>query len=94
MEVLEPRWVLSAPSVADVNVCSTEWATEFVDYLETSELGTDGYSIPVGSSAQLQTIPWVNVDQIKITFSENVDVQMGDLSLSGVNTTAYEFSSF
>ena len=94
MEVLEPRWVLSAPSVADVNVCSTAWATEFVDYLETSDLGTDGYSIPDGSSDQLKTLPWTNLDQIRITFSEDVDVQMGDLSLSGVNKTAYEFSDF
>jgi len=93
MEALEPRWVLSAPTVADVNICSTAWATEFVDYLETAQLGTDGYSVPVGS-AQLTTLPWVNLDQIRITFNEDVDVQMGDLSLSGVNTTAYTFSAF
>lgn len=94
MEVLEPRLVLSAPSVTDVNVSSTAWTTEFIDYLETEGLGTDGFSIPVGSSDQLKTLPWVNLDQIQITFSEDVDVQMGDLSLSGVNTTAYAFSDF
>lgn len=94
MEMLEPRWVLSAPTVSDVNVSSTAWVSEYLDYLETSSLGTDGYSIPVGSSAQLTTLPWININQIKITFNEDVDVQMGDLSVSGVNTTAYAFSAF
>ena len=94
LEPLETRLVLSAPSVADVNVSSTDWAMDFIDYLEDESLGTDGYSIPVGSSDQLDALPWTNIDQIKITFSEDVDVQMGDLSLSGVNTTAYAFSDF
>ena len=94
IEMLEPRWVLSAPAVADVNICSTDWATEFIDYLETAGMGTDGYSIPAGSSEQLKTLPWINLDQVRITFSEDVDVQMGDLSLSGVNQTAYSFSDF
>ena len=94
MEVLEDRWVLSAPTVADVNIGSTDWVTDFVDHLETSSLGTDGYSIPVGSSDQVETLPWTNLDQIRITFSEDVDVQMADLSLSGVNQTAYAFSDF
>jgi len=34
------------------------------------------------------------MDQIRITFSEDVDIQQGDLSVSGVNTTAYGFSGF
>ncbi|NLE38581.1 MAG: hypothetical protein GX621_11200 [Pirellulaceae bacterium] len=94
IEVLEDRRVLSAPTVADVNIGSTAWTSSFVDYLETANLGADGYAIPVGSSSQLKTLPWDNLDQIRITFSENVDVQMGDLSVSGVNQTAYAFSDF
>ena len=97
IEVLEDRRVLSAPTapmVADVNLASTAWTSSFVDYLETADLGTDGYSIPVGSSAQLKTVPWNNLDQIRITFSDDVNVQMGDLSVSGVNQTAYAFSDF
>jgi len=94
-EALEPRYMLSgAPTVADVNVSSTDWSAGFVDYLETSSLGTDGYSIPVGSSDQLDPLPWNNLDQVRITFSEDVRVQASDLSVSGVNTTAYAFSDF
>ena len=51
-----------------------------------------GYSIPVGSGSQLVTLPWGNIDQIKVVFSENVTVAQADLLLSGVNTTAYNVS--
>ena len=33
-----------------------------------------GYSIPVGSGAQLLPLPWTNIDEIKVTFNENVTV--------------------
>lgn len=94
MESLESRYMLSHPTVTAVNVSSTEWAESFVAYLESSGLGTGGYAIPVGSSAQLNTLPWTNINQVKITFSEDVKVEASDLSISGVNTTAYSFSGF
>jgi hypothetical protein len=94
LEPLENRYLLSHPAVAAVNVASTQWAPSFVSYLESSGLGTGGYAIPVGSAAQLQTLPWTNINQIRITFTENVVVAAADLSVSGVNTTAYAFSGF
>lgn len=94
LESLENRYMLSHPAVAAVNVASTDWASSFISHLESSELGTDGYAIPVGSSAQLQTLPWTNINQIRITFSEDVVVAAADLSISGVNQTAYAFSDF
>jgi hypothetical protein len=94
LERLEHRFMLSLPTVTDLNVSGTTWSSSFVDYLESASLGADGYRIPVGSSSQLQTLPWNNVDQIRITFSENVDVQAADLSVSGVNQTAYAFEDF
>lgn len=96
LEALEPRLVLSGtpPTVADFNVSSTQWSADFVQYLEDNSLGTDGYSVPVGANQQLIPLTWNNIDQIRITFSEDVAVQAWDLSVSGVNTTAYEFSDF
>lgn len=93
-ENLEDRIALSAsPTVADVNISSSQWSTDFIDYLETNGLGTGGYSVPTGSSQQT-TLPWTNIDQVKITFNEDVDIQSSDLSVSGVNTIAYAFSDF
>ncbi len=94
VESLENRYMLSHPAVAAVNVAGTNWASSFVSYLQSSGKGVGGYAIPVGSSAQLQTLPWTNVNQIRITFSEDVVVAAADLSVSGVNQTAYAFSGF
>ena len=80
------------PSVTNVLVSGTAWTTGFLDYL-TSLYSQDlnGYSIPVGSGVQLVTLPWVNIDQIKVVFSEGVVVDQSDLKLSGVNLTDYAF---
>ncbi len=94
LESLETRCMLSHPAVAAVNVSSTAWTDTFVSFLESSNLGVDGYAIPVGSSTQLQSLPWTNINQIRITFTEDVKVEAADLSVSGVKTTAYAFSNF
>lgn len=96
VEMLERRDLLSGtpPTVVKVEVAGTSWSEAFVDYLQTAGMGTNGYSIPVGSSAQAASLTWTNLDQIMITFSEDVHIDVADLSLSGVNTTAYPFSDF
>ena len=86
--------MLSHPAVVAVDVAGSNWAPGFVSYLQSSGLGAGGYAIPVGSSAQLQTLPWTNIDTILITFSENVVITAADLSVGGVNQTAYAFSGF
>ena len=52
-----------------------------------------GYSIPVGSGSQLLTLPWGNINQIKVVFSENVTIDQSDLLLTGVNVPSYTVSS-
>jgi hypothetical protein len=94
VEALEQRFMLSLPAVANVTVGSTQWSSSFLNYLESSGQGTNGYSVPVGSSNQLKTLSWTNVNQVRIRFTENVSVAAADLSVSGVNTTAYSFSNF
>jgi hypothetical protein len=94
LESLENRHMLSHPAVAAVNVAGTDWTPGFISYLESSGQGVGGYAIPVGSPAQLQALPWANVNKIRVTFSEDVVVAAADLSVSGVNQTAYAFSGF
>jgi hypothetical protein len=86
--------MLSHPAVVAVNVASTQWASNFISYLESHGLGVGGYAIPVGSTNQLQTLPWNNINQVRIKFSEDVVVTAADLSVSGANTVAYAFSDF
>jgi hypothetical protein len=77
------------PTVAAVRVSSSAWASSFLAAVDPGR-GV-GYSIPVGSGTQLQTLPWTNIDQIKVTFSENVTVAQVDLKISGVNLGNYSF---
>jgi hypothetical protein len=96
LETLESRTLLSVvpPTVTDVVVSSTQWSQSFLDYLETSGVGDRGYAIPVGSSAQSTSLPWVNLNQILISFSEDVRIDAADLSLSGVDSGSFSFSGF
>ena len=95
-ESLEQRMMLSVvpPTVSDVNVSNTSWTPAFIDYLEVNGLGNDGYSIPVGSAAQSDSLSWLDLDRISITFSEDVKIQASDLSISGVTNSSYDVDHF
>jgi hypothetical protein len=69
------------PTVNNVLVCGSGWSSTFA-YVA-------GYAIPVGSGAQLATLPWNNINEVTIVFSESVTVAQGELALTGVNTPAY-----
>src|SRR5688572_9680317 len=95
-EQLERREVLSAvpPTVVDVEVASSQWSSDFISFLQENGLGGQGYSIPVGSASQSCSLTWTGIDKIIIEFSQDVYVDAEDLSLSGINTTAFAFSDF
>ncbi len=80
------------PKVTDVLVSGSTWTDSFLHAVDP--IGALGYSIPVGSGAQLETLPWVNIDRISARFSEDVTIGSDNLSLRGVNIPAYGFSSF
>jgi len=84
------------PQVTNVYVSGSAWVAAFLNHIQALGLGssTYGYSIPVGSSAQLDTLPWVNLDQLSIAFSEPVNVAMADLGVYGVHVPSYSFSGF
>src|SRR5690242_11835130 len=93
-EVLEPRLALSAsPTVVGVEVASTSWNSSFHDHLENQGLGQFGYAIPAGSSQQ-KSLPWTSLDQIYITFSEDINIDANDLALTGVNASQYGIADF
>lgn len=105
---LEDRRMLSVvpPTITEVSVAGSAWTASFSDHLETSGLGTaneladgseilpTGYAIPLGTSDQLNPLSWDGIDQIQIRFSEDVSVDVADLSVSGVSVGQYAFSDF
>ncbi len=81
------------PKVIQVLVSGTTWASSFRTALQNLGTGNgSGYDIPTGS-AQLKSLPWSNINQIQIAFSEGVTVTQGSLSLTGLAGT-YSFSAF
>jgi len=78
----------TAPAVARMLVSSTSWQEAFLD-----ELGEAGYAVPTGVD-QLNELPWVNVDQVILVFSEDVGVDQGDLAIYGVTVPEYSVSGF
>jgi hypothetical protein len=77
-----------------VEVASTAWSPDFVAAVRGSNPNSVGYAIPVGSAAQLNSLPWKNIDQIILRFDQDVYIDQADLSLSGINTVSYAFSKF
>jgi hypothetical protein len=78
----------------------TLWSSGVLSLMSPTSLG---YKIPVGviSSSgsrtipgQLDTLPWTNINCISIAFSEDVNVNINSLSISGVLETynIYNFS--
>ena len=81
----------SPPAVVHALVRSSEWSNVFLDYLDSGEpqdrLGHPtiphlGYRIPT-EGAQLDILPWSNLDKLVICFSKDVSIVQGDLVLSG-----------
>jgi hypothetical protein len=96
VESLERRDMLTAgPRVVAVEVASTSWSPALISsFQDPTHLDRKGYDIPLGSSAQGATLTWTNLDQIRIKFDTDVVLNSADLSVSGVNKTAYAFSAF
>jgi uncharacterized repeat protein (TIGR01451 family) len=88
--VTDTTTVIDTPRVVNVVVGSDAWSSSFLSYLAAQNpSNAGGYSIPVGSGAQLLPLPWTNIDEIKVTFNENVIVAQADMMLVGVNTPSY-----
>ncbi len=70
-----------APQIDAVFANGTGW-----DPLFRAEVGdaTFGYQIPDGSN-QLDILPWVDIDEISIRFTEQVDIQLVDLTLQSID---------
>ena len=94
-ESLEQRLTLTgAPTVVDFQAGSTAWTSDFVNYLHTHGMGDGGYRVPTGSSSQVKSLSWSNIDKLSVTFSEDVHVLENHLSLTGVSVASVSFSHF
>ena len=72
------------PSVAGIYLNGTDWTSLFRDRIDGVEDGSQlGYEL-TGRANQLETVPWVNVDQIIVEFDSPVTgIDLSDFDLSG-----------
>lgn len=85
----------SLPQVTEVQVSDSGWTDEFKNLLAAEGLGNGGYAVPVGEgSQQLASLPWKSLDEIQLTFSEDVEVAQDDLSVTGTEVANYAVSGF
>ena len=76
------------PTITHIWIALTAWSTDFL-----GSLGGIGYGISDGPN-QLLPLAGGNLNRIIVQFSENVSVQQGDLTLTGVNVPSYSFTAF
>jgi hypothetical protein len=65
------------PKVVAVYADSTAWSTDFRDYVDGgfTDPSAVGYRIPNGT-LQEETLPWVNINRLKVVFSEDVGASL------------------
>jgi hypothetical protein len=80
-----------------------EWTEPFLEYVEYTRQGSDefGYAVQPsgaggGAGGGRDILPWYNLDQVSIRFSEPVSVQQDDLAIASAagrtyNTTAFAY---
>jgi hypothetical protein len=82
--------------VTGVYFSSTAWQPSFLTTLAGLTMGGSmGYEVLSAGSTQLASLPWVNLNQVSITFNEDVSsIVQGDLLIVGVNQSSYTTTGF
>lgn len=83
-ESLEGRRLLA--SVSDVFVSGTAWTQPFRDFIASSGQGDATYGYRLTDALHADELPWINLNQVSVRFSEGVDVAPGALRVFGVRT--------
>ncbi len=89
--------VYAPATVTGLYVTGTAWTTSFTNYLAGNGLGNAatpslGYALQTGPSQSVD-LPWININVIEATFSEQVSVSEGSLILSGASQSGYSTPS-
>jgi hypothetical protein len=79
--------VNDGPRVTSVKVSGTEWTESFLTAVDIDPVDL-GYKI-LGGPSQLDTLPWININEVHVTFSEAVVLGANPISLHGVNVANY-----
>jgi len=82
------------PRVEAAYVGGTAWNQPFRDFLAAMNLGSSAFGARVAFPTHAAIEPWVNLDQISVTFSSDMEVGIEDLRVRGVGSSDYSVSGF
>jgi hypothetical protein len=78
-----------APRVTKVFVSGGSWSATFLDRLQQTGAGETAFGYAISAADQLNELPWTNITQISVRFSEHVNAVWNDLVVNGVNVATY-----
>ncbi|HEY5315869.1 MAG TPA: hypothetical protein VIK18_25290 [Pirellulales bacterium] len=89
----------AAPQVVGAFVSGTAWNASYLSMLDAAGLGStaaagQGFELASGAGQLTTMVPWNNVNQISIAFSEPVTVSQTSLTLYNSSNTAITASAF
>ena len=89
------RQPAAPPAVSGVFFNSTAWAPAFRQFLAARGQGEAAFGFRVGAgAAQSGMLPWTNLNQVSIRFTENVQADRNDLTVLGANVARYAVTAY
>ena len=86
-----------APAVSEVFVAGSAWNANFLNFLGSNNnaLGESAFGFRISSgAAQVDELPWVNLNRFSIRFNEPVNVAVDDLVVRGAANATYDINTF
>ncbi|HEV2292993.1 MAG TPA: zinc-dependent metalloprotease family protein [Tepidisphaeraceae bacterium] len=80
---------LTPPVVTEVFAGSTAWESSFRNFLQSSGQGDATYGYRLSAAQHADELMWINLNQVSVRFSENVNLAAGAFRLFGVRTPQY-----
>jgi hypothetical protein len=80
------------PVVEEIFVAGSQWSSAYIDELAAEGLGSQGVNVPVGGTTA--TLPWSNMNQIKVRFDSDVLATAASLAVNGVSVADYGVVDF
>ena len=82
------------PLVTRVFVAGSTWTQAFRGHLQQVSLGETAFGFAIDPAAAADELPWTNLNQVSLRFSQNVSVAQGNLVVTGLNAATYAVSAF
>ncbi|HWC88561.1 MAG TPA: hypothetical protein VG433_02870, partial [Pirellulales bacterium] len=88
-----------APQVVGALVSGSAWSSSYLSMLDTAGFGNStaadqGFQLASGADQLTTILPWTNINQISIAFSEPVELSQSSLTLYNSTNTAVPSSGF